>query len=202
MTNHTTLTQCLVFVHKRAALRRVTLKAGFVSTQETKPAGLESLLNIGATAFDRDALMRVMAIGAAHSAFEHRMVVRQLERCSYFQVALETSLRIFPRIDDGVRRATALDVQTARPVAGLAAHVLGVLSFGHQTRMRSCFEVAHDLFVAGLTFLGADKLCARNARWRENCSASRAAGKQNDGQRGCSPGAPKQFLALTVDRSS
>ncbi len=191
-----------MFVNKRAALLGVALKASFVSAQESKPAGFEVLLNVCRCAFDRDSLVRVVTIGAAHFAFQHRMVVRQLECGTHFQVALETGLRIFPRIDDRMRRATALDVQTARPVAGLAAHVLCVFSFGHQSRMRRCFEVAHDLFVTGLAFLRADKLCAGNARRRENCSARRAAGKQDDGQRSSSPGTPKNFLALTVDPSS
>ena len=153
MADHTTLTHCLVLVHQGAPLRGVALEASFVSAQESEAAAFERLLNIGAAAFDRDSLVRVVTIGATHFAFQHRMMVRQLELCPHFQVTLETGLRIFPRVDDRVRRATALDVQTARPVARLTAHVLCVLSFRLQSRVRRCFEVAHDLFVAGLAFL-------------------------------------------------
>ena len=153
MADHATLAQCFMLVNERAALLGVTLEAGFVSAQERKPAAFERLLDVGPAAFDRDSLMRVVTIGAAHFAFQHRMMVRQLELCPHFQVTLETGLRIFPRIDDRVRRATALDVQTARPVARLAAHVLCVLSFRLQSRVRRCSEITHDLFVAGPAFL-------------------------------------------------
>ena len=47
MADRTALAHCLVLVNKRAALRGVTLEAGFVSAQESKAAGFERLLNIG-----------------------------------------------------------------------------------------------------------------------------------------------------------
>ena len=127
MADGATLAQCLVFINERAALLRVTLEARFVSAQESKTAGFELLLNICWRAFNRDAFVYLMTIGAAHLAFEHRMMMRQCERCANFQVTLETSLRIFPRIDDRVRRATAFNVQTSGPVARFAAHVRGLL---------------------------------------------------------------------------
>jgi hypothetical protein len=142
-----------MFVNEWAALRGVALKAGFVSAQKSKTAGFEHLLNIGPTTLDGDTDMRVVAISATHSAFKHRMMVRQLELCTHFQMTLEASLRIFPRIDDRVRRATALDVQTACSVARLAAHVLCVLAFCLQSRVRRGTEITHDLFVACLAFL-------------------------------------------------
>jgi len=190
MADHAALAQCLMLVNKRAALRGVALKAGFVSTQESKTAASERLLHIGPVTLDGDTDVRVVAIGAAHFAFQHRMMVRQLELCPHFQVTLETGLRIFPRIDDRVRRATALDVQTARPVARLAAHVLCVLSFCHQPGVRCCSKITHNFFVAGPALLRADKLRARDARRRENRLVRRAARKQYHGERGCSPDAP------------
>lgn len=153
MADHATLAKCLVLVNKWPPLRGMALEARLVSAQESKATGFERLLDVGPAAFDRDSLVRVMTIGATHSAFQHWMMVRQLELCPHFQVTLETGLRIFPRIDDRVRRATALDVQTARAVARLAAHVLCVLSFRLQSCMRGRFKVAHDFFVAGFAFL-------------------------------------------------
>jgi hypothetical protein len=202
MADHTTLTQCLMLVNKRAALLGVALKASFVSAQESKPAGFEVLLNVCRCAFHRDSLVRVVAIGAAHFAFQHRMVVRQLELRPHFQVTLETGLRIFPRIDDRTGTAAGFNVQTARPVARLAAHVLCVLAFRLQSRVRRCPEVANNFFVASLTLFRADELRTGNTGWRENCPVCGAARKQNHGQRDCSPGTPQNFLALTVDPSS
>ena len=151
MADGTTLTHCLVFVNKGTALRRVALEAGFVSAQESKAATFERLLNICRCTFNRDADMRVMAIRAAHFAFQHRMMVRQLELCPHFQVTLETSFRRLAWIDNSVCRAAAFYVQTARPVTSLTANILRVLSFCPQSRMRRCAEIARDFIVTRVT---------------------------------------------------
>jgi len=110
MTDYTTLPHRLVLVNKGAALGRMTLKASLVSAQESKAAAFEHLLNIGPATLDGNTDVRVVAIGAAHFAFQHRMVVRQLKLRSHFQVTLETSFRRLTRIDDRVRCAAAFDV--------------------------------------------------------------------------------------------
>ena len=75
MADGATLAQRLVLVHKGAALLRVTLEAGLVFAQERKTAGFQFLLNICRRAFNRDAFVHLMTIGAAHLAFEHRMMM-------------------------------------------------------------------------------------------------------------------------------
>ena len=93
MADGATLAQRLVLIHKWAALLRVTLKASLVFAQERKTAGFEFLLDVCRRAFNRDAFVHLMTIGAAHLAFEHRMMMRQCERCANFEVTLETSFR-------------------------------------------------------------------------------------------------------------
>ena len=149
MADHTTLTHRLVLIYKWAALLCVTLEAGFVSAQESKPAGFERLLNIRAATFDCDPFVRVVTIGTTHFSLENRMVVRQLKLCAHFEVTLETCFRRLPRIDDRTGAAAGFNVQTARPMARLAAHVLCVFPFRLQTRVSGRSEIAHDLFVAG-----------------------------------------------------
>ena len=153
MANGAPLTHRLVLVDKWAALLCVTLKAGFVSAQKSKAAGSELLLNICRGALGRDPFVRFMAIAAAHLAFKHRMMMRQLKRCANFQVTLETGVRPLSRIDDRARSTASFDVQTPGPVARLAAHVLCIFSFCLQSRVSGCPEVAHDLFVARRAFL-------------------------------------------------
>jgi hypothetical protein len=92
MANGATLPQRLMLVHERAALLCVTLEAGLVFAQESKTAGFEFLLDVCRRAFNRDAFVYLMTIGAAHLAFEHRMMMRQCERGANFEVTLETSL--------------------------------------------------------------------------------------------------------------
>jgi hypothetical protein len=131
MANGATLPQCLVLVHERTALLRVTLKAGFVFAHESKTARFERLLNVRGRAFHRDSLVHLMTISAAHFAFRHRMMMRQCERSANFQVTLETSLGRLSWINNRTRSAAGLDVQTSRPVAGFATHVRDLLrSFG------------------------------------------------------------------------
>ncbi len=110
MTDHTTLPHRLVLVNKGAALGGMALKASLVSAQESKAAAFEHLLNIGPATLDGNTDVRVVAIGAAHFAFQHRMVVRQLKLRPHFQVTLETSFRRLTRIDDRVRCAAAFNV--------------------------------------------------------------------------------------------
>lgn len=142
-----------MLVNKRAALGGMALEASFVSAQESKAAAFERLLNIGATALDRDSLVWVVTIGATHFAFQHRMMVRQLELGPHFQVTLKARFRRLPRIDDRTGAAAGFNVQTPRAVARLAAHVLCVLAFRLQSRVRRCLEITCDLFVAGPAFL-------------------------------------------------
>jgi hypothetical protein len=74
--NGAALPQCLMFIHKRAALLCVTLKARFVSAEESKTAGFKLLLNICRSALDRDPLVHLMTIGAAHFAFRNGVMMR------------------------------------------------------------------------------------------------------------------------------
>ena len=78
MTNDATLSYRLVLINKWAALLRVTFEAGFVSSQESKATRFELLLNIRLDALGRDSFVRFVAIAAAHLAFQHRMMMRQL----------------------------------------------------------------------------------------------------------------------------
>ena len=153
MADDATLTHCLVLINKWAALLCVTLEAGFVSAQKSKPAGSELLLNICRGALGRDPFVRFMAIAAAHLAFQHRMMMRQLKRCANVQVTLETGVRRLSWIDDRARSAAGLNVQTPGTVTRLAAHILGIVAFCLEARMRGCPKVAHDLFVTRGAFL-------------------------------------------------
>ena len=127
MANSTTLPQCLVLIHEGAALLRVTLEAGFVFTQKSESAGFKLLLNVRRRPFHRDPFVHLVAIGAAHFAFEHRMVMRQRECRANFQVTLETGFRRLPWIDNRAGAPAGFDVQTSGPVARLAAQVRGRL---------------------------------------------------------------------------
>jgi hypothetical protein len=106
-----------VFVDKRTALRGMTLEAGIVSAKERDATTVDRLRHIGGGAFDRQPDMRVVAIGTTDFAFQHRVMMRQLELSADFEVTLEAGLRIFARIDDRACAAAGGNVFTTRTVA-------------------------------------------------------------------------------------
>jgi hypothetical protein len=129
MANQASLAHRLVLIYKRAALLCMTLEARFVSAKESETAGPELLLDICRGTLGRDSFVWFMAIAAAHLALEHGMMMRQLKCCANVQVTLETGVWRLSRIDDRAFSAATLNVQTPRPVARLATHVLCVFPF-------------------------------------------------------------------------
>lgn len=103
---------------------------------------------IESTAFDRMALVRVMAIAAAHLSIFNRMVVWQLKTPLHFKMAAEAHFRRPVRINDGVPRAAGLRVQAAGTVAAFASNVLRVRSVRHEARVTSSRKIFVNLRVA------------------------------------------------------
>jgi hypothetical protein len=153
MADHAPLTHRFVLINEWAALLCVTFETGFVSGQESKAASSKLLLNVSWRALGRDSFMRLMAIAAAHLAFKHRMMMRQLKRCPNVQVTLETSVRRFSRVNDRALSATSLNVQASGPVARFAAHVFRVVAFRLKPSVSGCAKVTYDLFVTCCAFL-------------------------------------------------
>ena len=99
---------------KRTALREVALETGSVLAQEGDAATFNILDETRAAAFDDIALVRVMAIGTAHLAFRHRMMMRELEAGANISVALEAGIRIATWIDNAHMSAPGLHMQAGR----------------------------------------------------------------------------------------
>ena len=80
MANRAALTHGVVFENKRAFLGRVAFSAGFIFAFETTSAAT----------LDGVALVRVVALGAAHFSGEHRVAVRQAKLAALVEMALKT----------------------------------------------------------------------------------------------------------------
>src|SRR6476659_1758657 len=93
-------TDRFVFKHEWPALRGMTLETGLVMAEQRGASASDLLRQICSAALYRVALVRIMAIRAADFAFQHRMMMRQLEGRFHFRVALETGGRRFSRIND------------------------------------------------------------------------------------------------------
>ena len=100
MATDAAFTQRLVLKHERTGLGDVTLEARFVLAKQQSSAAFDLLRQAGPAAFDRAADVWIVAIGATHFAFQHRMMVRHFESGAHFKVTLEAGLRRSPRIHD------------------------------------------------------------------------------------------------------
>lgn len=82
-----------MFENERPALRSVALEAGVVLAQQGRATTFDGLRGVRAAADYGVPLVRIMAIGATHSAFEDGVMMRQLKLGADFQVTLEASGR-------------------------------------------------------------------------------------------------------------
>ena len=130
MTSDATFANGVMFENERSTLRGMTLQTGLVSAEESEATAADGLLEIGAAAFDRIALVRVVAIHAIHFTFQHRMMMRQLELRPDLEMTLETGVRRFQRVYDVAPATTGFDVFAAGAVTGLTSHRFGVLASG------------------------------------------------------------------------
>ena len=73
MAGYATFAHRLMFKNKRTALRRMTLETRVIRTHERSPTTFDRLVHARAAAFGCHSLMRIVAIGAAHFPFQHRM---------------------------------------------------------------------------------------------------------------------------------
>jgi len=107
MTDYAAFAQRLMLVDHRARLFAMTLRAGFVEARQTR---LRPRAKTGAMGcFENIRPVRVVALHAIHSLFEHRMVVRQPELRVDFEMTIQTSLGRAARVDD----------ELSAPAAGL-----------------------------------------------------------------------------------
>ena len=75
MTNDAALAQGFMFIHKRTALRCMTLETSLIFAQKGEAASLEGLLHVGRTTFDGAADVRIVAISTAHSTLQNGMAM-------------------------------------------------------------------------------------------------------------------------------
>ena len=146
MTRGAALADGLVFEDKRAPLRRVALSAGV-------PFGCQR----SSASFHRRPRMRVVAIAATDFAFQDRVMVRQIEFATLVEVALETDFGRSFGIDDRAGGATGFVVNTARPMAGLAAYIRRIGTLGLQQRVSGCLKTLGNVFMTLLTSLRSNK---------------------------------------------
>ena len=159
VTDRASIVQGLVLEHERPRLFAVALSTAFVEPRHRESAG----------GFENIAAVRVVALHAAHVAFDDRMMLRQMEFGLGFEMALEAGRRVFAGIDDELAAAAGFDVLAARPVtgftAGLRFHAGG---FKMHPRVRTAREHAHIFRMAILAGFVSDKGCAGNFRRRED----------------------------------
>ena len=116
--------------------------------------------------------MRIVTGGAAHPAFQHRMVILQTEFGFLFQMALEAGFRVFLRVDDELATTTAgIHVQAGGTMTGFAAsrRTDAITVAGNfQPGMLGELKILGNGLVTRGTLLHADILGTRNNGWRSH----------------------------------
>lgn len=131
MANSATLPHSGVFKNERSRLFAMALGAALIQTRHGQAAGR----------FHDVHAVRIVAIDAIHLAFEHRVMLWEMELGAYFLMALEAGFGVFAGIDDEFFRTITADhgdVLAARAVAGFTAALAGhVGNFRAEARMRT-----------------------------------------------------------------
>ena len=115
VTNGAALAQGLVLKNKRTCLVLVTLRATLILLCHRQAA----------SRFKDVTAVRVVAVHAAHVAFDDGMMLWEAKFGLDVQVALKTGVWFFARIDDEAGRPAGTDMFTAGSVAGFAAALAG-----------------------------------------------------------------------------
>ena len=126
--------------------------------------------------------MRIVALHAIHSPFQHGMVLRQLQLRVDVNVAGEARLRFATRIDDELAAATTgFHMQAAWPMTGLAAGVLFAgNTFEMQPRVRTRRKRPREIAMTFVTSFVPNKRRSFDLRWRHDCALDTGTGSQNE----------------------
>ena len=116
MTDDATFAHRFVLINKRTTLGSVTLQTSPILSEEGDSTTMDLLSDARGATFHGVALVGFMTVGATHLSFQDRVMMRQLKISSDIEVTLQAGLRRFPRINDQVRRAAALRMETSRAV--------------------------------------------------------------------------------------
>ena len=154
VTNGAAFAHGFVLEDEGLGLVAMTLGAGLVEASHRKTGG--GFHDVGA--------VRVMALNAIHFAFKHGMMLRQVEFGVGFEMAIQTTRRVFAGVENKFPPPTAAgDVLAAGAVACFAA---AWASFGVRPemhpRVRTSGKLAHVVGVAGQAGLIAHVVASGN----------------------------------------
>src|SRR5262245_18068901 len=137
MTNGAAVTQGLVFVNDHARLFAMALGARFV--QARKSGGRPGFKSGPMRRLENIRPVRIVALDAVHSVFQHRMMVRQSELGVHMDMTSEAGLRFPAGIDNEFAPPTpGPHVQAARAVARFTTCRLRARrAFEMETRVRA-----------------------------------------------------------------
>lgn len=156
VTTRATFAHGRVFKGHRLGLFPVTLGARLVDPRHCQTT----------RRFENLRTMRIVALNAVHLSFEDRMMLGKMELRLDIQMALQTGLRVFARIDDEVSAGGAQrSVFAARTVTGFTAILPGHAgTFQMQTAVRTRGKLSRNIPVTISADLVAHESRAFNVR--------------------------------------
>jgi hypothetical protein len=174
--NRATFAERVVLEDKGPGLVSMALGATLIPPRHGQPSG----------GFHDVHAVRVVALGAAHPAFQDRMVMGEVDLTLHVQVALKASGRVLARINDesfAAAQPDRGDMFAAGTVTGLApalAHHRCLL--GMNPRVRAGGEPPHKVRMTIRAGVVADEMGAGDFQRRHDLGRGRGAGDEQ--QRG------------------
>ncbi len=167
--------QRFVLEDKGAGLLAVALGATFVEARHRQPLGsLEDVRSV-----------RIVALDTVHSAFQHRMMLGQIELTMRLEVTAQARGGVLAGVDDELRTpAGGFDVLAAWPVTRFASRLPGHFCILQvNARVSAGGENARNIGVAICAGFIADVVRARNFRGRQDRARSNGAGIEQKQQK-------------------
>lgn len=173
--NDAAFTQRFMLEHERSRLIAMALGALLVAPRHGEATSW----------FHNLFAVRIVTLHAIHSAFDDRMVLRQIEFRVDLEMALKTGGRIFAGVNDEFASpAAALDMFAPRSVTRLApARANHLRVFDMHSRVRAGRENPRVVRVTFSANFVADVFGAFNLGGRHDCASDRRARTQNRGNR-------------------
>ena len=156
------LPQSFMFENKGASLFAMAFGTCLVLSRHGKPA----------RRFHDVHAMGIVALGAIHFAFQHRMMLRQIEFRMRLEMAVQARTRVLARVYNELPSTAAnSDMLAAWPVARFASrHAGDIRAFKMQPCMRAGRKNAGDVCVAVVASLVSNKGGALDRRRRDDGS--------------------------------
>jgi len=164
VTRPTALRHCFVLKNERTSLCHVTTRAQRLRS-----------LQLRRSTGRRPALVWFVTIDTGHRTARSRVTFRKHEITLHVYMALETGVRIAPRVVNRSGRSACIHVPASRAVTPFTPRTQSVFTVRHEGTMRRILKIRPDIIVTEGALFRPDEFRPGDARRRHHHAPSRRA---------------------------